>query len=85
MQFDHSAELEQEPERDAALVLRFERTADIPERPILFGEDIREATHEYDMQGSRLAGEDIRQDASEMRLSFDRLRHRTLLCRRIML
>jgi hypothetical protein len=44
-----------EPERDAALVLRFESPADIAQRPLLVREDVRERAHEYDVQRGRLA------------------------------
>jgi len=75
------AERKHEPKRDAALVLRFEGTADVAERPVLVGKDVRETAHEYDVERGRLAGEDFREDASGMRLSFDRLRQWTLLYR----
>ena len=81
MRLLHRAERKHEPERDAALVLRFERAADIPERPILFGEDFREAAHEDDVQRRRLTGEGFRHDGGGAGVCFHRLRQWTLLYR----
>jgi len=75
----HRAELEQEPERYAALVLRSKRTAGIAQRPFLLGEDFREAAHEHDVKRCRVAGQLIRQDGDGMRVCFDQLRQRRLL------
>jgi len=77
----HRAELEQKPERNAALVLRSKRTAGIAQRPFLLGEDFREVAHEHDVQRSRVAGQVIRQDGGGVRVCFDQLRQRALLCR----
>jgi len=56
LRFRHGAQLEHEPERDAALVLRFESPADIAQRPFLVREDVREAAHEHDVKRGSLAG-----------------------------
>jgi len=79
LRFHHRAELEHEPERHAALVLRFKSTAGIAQRPLLLGEDFREAAHEYDVQCGRLAGEGFRQDGGGVQVWLDQLRQRTLL------
>jgi len=71
----YRAQLEHQPERDAALVLRFESTADIAQRPVLVRKNINEPAHEDDMQPGRLAGERFRQDGGAC-LSIDRLRQR---------
>jgi hypothetical protein len=73
------AEREKKPERDAALVLRFERPADVAERPLVVREDVPDRAHEQDVQRCRLHGEGFRQDGCGARLSFDRLRHRRSL------
>jgi hypothetical protein len=75
LRFRHRAQLDQEPKRDAALVLRFERTADIAERSVLLREDVRKPAHEDDVQRSRLAGEDICHDGGRARVCFHQLRH----------
>jgi hypothetical protein len=75
------AERKHEPERDPALVLRFERAADIAQRPVLVREYIHEAPHEDDVQRRRLAGQDFRHDGGGAGVCFNRLRQRTLLCR----
>jgi hypothetical protein len=71
----HRAERKHKAERDAALVLRFESTADIAQRPFLIGEDVREAAHEYDVQRRRLTGQDFCHYSGGARGWFDQLRH----------
>ena len=44
------------------MVLRFESTTDIAERPLLVRKDVHETANEHDVKRDRLAGEDIRQD-----------------------
>jgi len=79
------AERKHEPKRDAALVLRFERTADIAQRPFFIRKDLRDAAHECGVQRRRLAGQGFRQDGGGGRLRLYQLRHRMLLCRRMIL
>jgi len=81
LRFLDRAELEQEPERDAALGLGFESPADIAHRSLLVGEDVRDRAHEYDVQRSRLTGEGFRQEGGCARVSLDQLRQTMLLCR----
>jgi len=74
LRFRHGAQLEHEPERDAALVLGFERAADIAQRPVLVGEDVRERAHEDDVQRGRLARQHFRHDGGGVRVCVDQLR-----------
>jgi len=51
-------------------VLGLERPADIAQRPVVVGEDVRERAHEYDVQRGRLARQHFRHDGGGAGICF---------------